>query len=274
MKSYKKIALLAIIFILSTVLNVYAADSTTTEGTTDASIPEVIVTPSTTTAKLGETVTITIVAKYGDIEGFDGILTWDATKLEFTNAAEVNESTGGLSDFFEGETGKYLLTKMAASSTKDELSVATLKFKVLDKATVGEKLTVVISDIEVGGYDGDVADKTVEITVVEGTVAGDEGTSGGENNGTENEGTGTEGENGGTEDSGTTGENNGTTEENTGTTGGNTGTTTDEEKKDTTTADKDFNKAGLVNFAPVAVAVIVVLAIAFYSKCKKYRDIK
>ena len=246
MKMCKKIALLAIIFIMSTVLNVYAADPETTSSA------EVIITPSATTAKKGETVTVTIVAKYTDgIEGFDGVLSWDATKLEFTNAPEINESTGGLSDFFEGETGKFLLTKMASSTTKDELKVATLKFEVLDSAEVDEKLTVSISDIEVGGYNGEIEDKTITLTVVEETKpeGGEQKPEGGEQ---KPEG-GEQKPEGGEQKP---------------------GDKNPEQPKDDTTAKKPINNAGLNTYVLIGIMAIVFISIALYAKCRKYRDVK
>lgn len=260
MKNCKRIAILAIILMLSTLLNVYAADYGT------PSIAEVIITQSATTAKIGETVTATIVAKYAEgIEGFEGVLSWDSTKLEFTNSAEITESTGGLSDFFNEETGKFLLTKMASSTTKDELKVATLKFKVLDSVEVDEKLTVLLSDIEAGGYNGKIEDKTIEVTVAKETTPDD----GEQKPGDEDPKPGDEDPKPGDEDP-----NPGDKDPNPGDGDPNPGDKNPEEPKDNTIADKPMNNAGLDTYVLMGIILITVMAIILNVKCKKYRNLK
>lgn len=266
MKNCKKIALLAILFILSMALNVYAADYT---GDVAAAVT---VTQSATTAKIGETVTVIIVARCEEgIEGFDGVLTWNATKLELTNAAEVIESTGGLSDFSGETTGEFLLTKMASSSTKDELNVATLNFKVLDEVEVNEKIEVVLSEIEVGDSNENyitLEDQTIEITVIDDETIEDDDTPGDEEQvpGDEEQEPDDEEQVPDDEEQTPNDEEQTPSDEE-------QKPSDNEEEKDPTIADKPINNAGLATFAPIAV-IGIVIAIVFYEKYRKYRDVK
>jgi len=163
MKKCIKIAILLIMFLLLNTFSVFAADGATVK-------PEVILTPSATTAKVGDTFTITVVAKSEKtIEGFDAILAYDKTKLEFTNQEEVITSTGEMSGI-DGETGEFVLTKLASSTTEGELKVATLSFKVLDNVEVGEELLIKLLNIQVpctdvNTEDANIGEKEVKLTV-------------------------------------------------------------------------------------------------------------
>ena len=140
--------------ILSTTFSVFAADESNIK-------PEVILTPSVTNTKVGDTFTITIEAKSDNtIESFDAILIYDKTKLEFINQEEVITSTGDMSGINEA-TGEFVLTKLASSTTKGELKVATLSFKVLDNVEVGEEILINLLNVQVPCTDIDSEDTNI-----------------------------------------------------------------------------------------------------------------
>lgn len=146
MKNYKKIVILAIILIMSTVLNVnnraYAAAS-------DKAV-EVILTPSTTTIKAGETVTLTLAVKCKTgIEGFDSTLEYDKTKLSKKSEEAVNEFQSFSGE--DGATGEYKLSLIfIGNSAPTEADIVKLTFEALDTVTIGEVLKIKVTDIEIG----------------------------------------------------------------------------------------------------------------------------
>jgi len=164
MKRCKKIILLALIFILSLSLNVYA----------DSPSAEITFTQSATSVKPGETITISLTAKCATgIEGIESILEWDKTKLEFTNAESL-AATGytSMSDF-DDATGKFSLSLFyTGAETPTNAKFAELKFKVLTGVNAEEELSVKLSNIELGDSNDDwitIEDKEI-ITKVAGNT--------------------------------------------------------------------------------------------------------
>lgn len=253
MKKIIKIASLVVIFVLSVTINVYAAEPNA----------EVTLTPSATTAKVGETVTITVSAKCATkIEGIDSTLSWDNTKLELTNqdslAANGFISMSGADD----STGKFKLSVLYGGSgeTPTEAAFATLTFKVLDGAVANEKLTVALSEVEVGDSNDDwfeVNVQNVEITIVT------------EDGGNEPVEKPDEPEEKPTEKPDEQPEEKPTETPN--------DSTKNEENKDTskdnTIADKTINHAGVANYA-IIIFALAIITIALYAKCRTYKDIK
>lgn len=139
MKVLKKIAIIAIMLLLFTALNVYA-------GTTEAKL-----TASSSEVKVGDTVTVTLSGYRGNgIEGFDGVLEYDKTKLKLTNesslAAEGFTSISGTDDL----TGEFRLSLMyvGTGTGPAEGNLAELKFEVLDGAKENETLNIKLTDIQ------------------------------------------------------------------------------------------------------------------------------
>lgn len=233
MKKYIKIELLLLIFVISITFNVYAVNTTA----------ELTLTPSATEVKIGDIVTIMVSAKCATkVEGFDSILTWDKTKLELTNLESLG--TNGFISVSENDesTGKFKLSVLYGGSgeTPTEANFATLSFKVLDSATVKEKLAVTLSEIEVGDANDSwiaVQDKTIELTVIADVPPLE-----GENNPSKEEQKLTE-------------------------------EIKSTQKNDTTIADKPINNAGLRNYVLV-ITLGIVVTIVLYMKCRKYQDIK
>lgn len=259
MKNYKRIALLVIIFILSTVLNVYAADYDTPDGTA-----QVTLTPSTTEVKAGDTVTVTLSAQCETgIEGIDSTLEYDKTKLELSSEIAASGFTSMSGE--DSVSGEYQLSVLYTDTTDapTQANFVTLTFKVLDGVTADETLSVKLTGIEVGDSDDEwltVENKEVTLTVVENApVEDDDKTAEDGDTPAEDDDTPTEGEDTPVED-----ENKSTEED----------TPKNEETKDNTTANKPINNAGLEGFASIAIVGIVILAIVFYAKCRKYRDVK
>lgn len=266
MKIYKKIALLVVIFLVSTTLGVFAEAS----GTAD-----VILAPSSTSLKVGETVTITVSAKCENgVEGVNTTLEYDKTKLEFTNVNEVIQETGNMSGFEgAGNNGKFKLSAVCSTTeTQKETKVATLKFKVLGTATVDETLSVKLSEIEV--YDSNLDTFTMEDKVVTLKVVESEE----ENNPGGGEQKPEEGENnpGDVEQKPEAGENNpGDVEQKP---GGNKPSggeqKPEEEAKDNTIADKPIGNAGVKTYGAISIVGTMIVTAVLYVKNKKYRDVK
>ncbi len=272
MKKLKKIALLVVILMLSTILNVYAA------GTA-----QITVTPSVTEVKAGDTFTITLAAKCETgIEGIEATLVYDKTKLKLTEkAAEGFTSMSGE----VLETGEYKVSILFTDTTDapTEANFATLTFEALDTVATDEVLTVKLTEIEVGDSDDEwikVEDKEVALTVVteENSGDGEQTPDGGEQTPDGGEQTPEGGEQ--TPDGGEQTPEGGeqTPEGGEQTPEGGEQTPDDGEQgeqiPDNTIADKPINNAGLANFASIAVVGIAVLAIALYAKCRTYRDVK
>ena len=281
MKSCKKILLLVIALVLAMNINVKAADFATEPS--DTVTDDVTLTASVTEAKVGDKVTITVRAKCSTgIGGVDATLDWDDAKLDFSN--EGNFQLSGLDE----TTGEFVFSVLYDGDELED-DVATLEFTVLETATVGEKLKVSLSDMNIINYDYEdiaVEDKEVIITVIgegetPGGDEGEEGTPGGNEGegekpgGNEGEGEkpgGNEGEGekpGGNEGEGEKpGGNQGESEK----PGEDQGEQKPSDDKDDTTADKEINNAGLQGNALILITTGIVV-IALYIKCKKYSDV-
>ena len=170
MKKCKKIALLVIVFLLSTTLNVFA----------DGASANITLTPSPATAKAGDTVTVTLSAECATkIEGIDSTLSWDNTKLQLTNQDAL--ATNGYISMsgVDESTGEFKLSVLynGSGDAPTQTDFATLNFKLLEAVTANEKLAITLSKIEVGDSDDAwiaVGDKTIELTV-EGDVPPSDG---------------------------------------------------------------------------------------------------
>ena len=177
MKIYRKILLLVIALIIAMNVNVIAADYATEPSD---SINDVTL-KGAAEAKIGDVVEITVSAKCTTgIGGLDSVLTWDSSKVEFTNEADFQLS--GL----DTSTNEFRFSVLCDEDA-NEADIATLKFKILDTATVGEKLSIKFSKIEIidNNYESvNVVDKEQAITVIDSN--GSE-TPGGEENPGENE---------------------------------------------------------------------------------------
>ncbi len=162
MKNCKKIALLAIVFVLSAVLNVNAADYA------EPSAVNVTLTPSATQIKSGETVTVSLSAKCATgIEGIDSTLEYDKTKLQLTEVA----AKGFTSMSGEDGDGNYKLSVLYtdAAAAPTEAKFVTLTFEALNTVVEDETLSIKLKGIELGDSDDEwfkVEDKEVIITVV------------------------------------------------------------------------------------------------------------
>ena len=139
MKVFKRIAIVSIILLLCTTLKVYA-------GTT-----EVKLTASSNEVKVGDTVTVTLSGVRGNgIEGFDGVLVYDKTKVKLTNesslAAEGFSSISGTDDL----TGEFRLSLMyiGTGTGPTEGNIAELKFEVLDAASENDTLNIKLTKIQ------------------------------------------------------------------------------------------------------------------------------
>ena len=135
-----------------------------------AAEPSLQLNADVTEAKIGDTISIDVTAKNDNgIEGLDSILEYDSTKLEFTNKTDVEDATMSQAD---GETGDYkLIILVNSASTVTEKKLVTLKFKVLDKATVGETLKVTVKNIKMADSNenqNEIANQEVSIKVTSG----------------------------------------------------------------------------------------------------------
>lgn len=161
MKVCKKIALIAIMLILLTTLNVYAG------------VVEVTSTVSSTEVKVGDTVTITLDAKFATgIEGIDATLEYDTTKLKLTNESALAASNFTSMSGTNDATGDFKLSVLYTGSgaAPTEATFATLTFEVLNTVTVNETLTIKLSELEIGDSEDnwvELDDIITTLTVVE-----------------------------------------------------------------------------------------------------------
>lgn len=256
MRKCKKIAILVIVFILSTVLNVYAEDNSTPEGETTGTA-EVSLATSSETVKKGDTVSITISAKCSTgVSEMDSVIEYDTTKLKLKKL-EYHEYYSSLSGKDE-ETQEQHITifygdefDTAPEEIPTEVSeLVKLNFEVLDTVTVNEILSIRLSKIELIDDTENimtVENPEIKLTVVEDKPTGDGNSDGGNPDGGNPDG--------GNPDGGNPNPDAG-------------------KPKDPTTAGKPMNNAGLVTIVPVAVAGILILAGVLYTKCRKYKDVK
>ena len=285
MKKCKKIVLLCIIFLLSVTLNVNAADyaNTPTGATT-----EIVLTPSATEVKVGDTIKITVLAKCEKgIEGVDATLEYDKTKLQFTNSENLATtgfiSMSGLDE--STDTFKVSVLYSGQGAAPKETDIAVLSFKVLESATVNEKLSVKLSEIEIGDSNDEwtnILDKEVVIAVTQEQKPdnGEEKPDGGEekpDGGEEKPEGGEEKPEGGEEkpDGGEEKPEDGEEKPDGGEEKpeGGEENSEKEETKEPTIADKPIDYAGSNTYSILGIVAIAIIAIVLYIKSKKYNDI-
>ena len=290
MKILKKIVLITMVLLMLSTLKVYAVDYPDTPILVDA---EVTMTPSSTTVKAGDTVTITISAKYEKgVEGVDATLEYDKTKLEMTGLEPLNYYLSFSDTNGNDAAGGFQFSVMygdfgAPVETPKEAEIAIISFKVLDTVVDKEEIMVKLSGIEI--IDPDVNDITAEDEQTILTVIGEQkpegdNPEGGNPEGDNPEGVNPEGGNpeGGNPESGKPeGENpeggnpeGGNPEEGNPEEGKPEGETPKgEEPKDPTIADKPMYDAGVKTFGLIAI-LMVILVFVLYRKCQKYKGVK
>lgn len=253
MKKIKSVLVLALILALVSTLKVHAADYATDEQAK----AEVTLTASSETAKIGDTVTLTLAVKCPTgVEAIHAILEYDETKLELINETAIaNKGYNSLSGI-DGLTGKFDLFLMCVTSadegTPKEATVGSLQFKVLEAAEVNEELPISLLEVKVGDSEDawfEIADKSATIEVIESKPTEPEPT---EPEPTEPEPT---------EPKPTEPEPEKPTQP-------------EKPKEDGTIADKDFNKAGIKAYGIISIIAIALIATVFYKKSKKYNGIK
>lgn len=230
MKVLKRIAIMSIIFLLFTALNVYA-------GATEAKL-----TASSTEVKVGDTVTVTLSGYRGNgIEGFDGVLVYDKTKLKLTNesslASEGFTSISGTDDL----TGEFRLSLMyiGTGTGPAEGNLAELKFEILDGAKENDTLNIKLTKVQLVDSNNtgtELEDVETNLKVIK--------------NGSNPGG-------------------------NTNTPGGNTpGGNTNTPGGNNNNNPGDYPYAGIENYIFIIIFAVGIISIAVYIKVNKYRDIK
>ena len=151
MKKCKKIILLVIVFLLSTISNVYANES--------SKKAEVTLTADKTSVKIGDNITIVVSASHENgIEGVDSVLNNDKTKLKLEKVEMKNDFSDQSGT--DGVTGEYIFTVLfSGNENLTEAECAELTFKVLEEAIVGEELSIKLSNIYV--IDTDIEKESV-----------------------------------------------------------------------------------------------------------------
>ena len=281
MRIYKRIAIVATIFLLIATLNVYAA----TTG--------IILKPSVEKVKIGDTITITIAAKCNrGIEGLESTLEYDKTKLELITEAG-NTALNGYMDIsgIDEVTKKYRPSALYSGSgnAPTEVELITLGFKVLNTATVGETLAIGLTDIEIGDSDNKW-EKMEELEVILNVVAennnNNENDSSTDDNNNNNEDDSSTDDNNNNEDNSNTDDNNNNNEDESNTDKNNNSNednnsnkennqyehSSSNAEKDDTTSKIEIPKAGKKGIIIIAVALGIILAITI-QKTKKYKDI-
>lgn len=160
MKKINKITIIGIIYILISIIHVYA--STT----------EIITKASSTDLKIGDIVTITVSVKSEvGIEAIDSILQYDKSRLKLINSGEnITDKLIDLSGE-EEETGNYRMTFLNNTTQEvlTELDVAVLKFEVLNGSSRIE--TINLSKIAlVDSNDNliNIEDKEIKLNIIDG----------------------------------------------------------------------------------------------------------
>ena len=278
MKRIKKIALLLIVVILSTTFNVHATNQTNAISLSTSAIE----------IKAGDTVTITISAQCETgVSDFNAALYWDATKLQLDGIQQHEYYTNLSGKEGEKQYVSILYGDMLGNAPEQNPTEVNdfvkLQFKVSDTVVAAESLSIKLAEIEFYDANSDevtVEDKEITLTVAGNEGAGNEGAGneGAGNEGAGNEGAGNEGagnEGAGNEGAGNEGAGNeGAGNEGAGNEGAGNEGAGDEGEKDNTTADKEFNKAGLETYTLMAIVAVVSVAIVLNTKCKKYKDVK
>ena len=159
MKKINKIAIIGIIYILISILHVYA--STT----------EIITKASSTDLKIGDIVTITVSVKSeAGIEAIDSILQYDKSSLKLINSGEnITDKLINLSS--EEENGNYRMTFLNNTTQEvlTELDVVELKFEVLKGSSKIETIKL----FEIGVVDLNenlikIEDEEIKLNVIDG----------------------------------------------------------------------------------------------------------
>lgn len=236
MKKYLKITILAIMVILMSFVNVYAADEPTAATVT--------LNPSKTEVNKGETFTVTMLVKCETgICDFDGVLKYDKAQIELDKYnVTVDKNFSDMSK--ENEQNDYQLTFMQKGKEEPkEVNIVTLKFKVLDNVKVDDKINISVSNIQFKDSNYNWIEVEAKSTTV--TVANNQGT--------------TKPGDGNTTDPGNT------------TNPGNT--TKPGNNADNTQANKVINYAGLENYAFAIIAGVILVACVAYAKYKQYKNI-
>lgn len=128
---------------------------------------EVTLTSDKTSAKIGENVTILVSASHENgIECIDSVLKYDETKIKLEKVEMKNDFSDQSGT--DGVTGEYIFTALfSGNENPTEVECAELTFKVLEEATVGEELKIELLNVYV--IDTDIEKESVgnkEITLV------------------------------------------------------------------------------------------------------------
>lgn len=131
MKKYKKILLLLIIFLISTISNVYANEKA-----------EVTLVSDKKSVEKGERIIVSVAANNENgIEGIEAVLNYDKTKLELEKLEMKNDflDQSGI----DSVSGEYIFTALfGGNEAPTEVEVSELTFKVLEGVTDGEELKI------------------------------------------------------------------------------------------------------------------------------------
>lgn len=241
MKKCSRIIFSVLIFVLSITINVYATEGEKSETFSEAG--KITIKASNNSIKVGGTVTVSLSASYDNgIECVNSILDYDKTKLELTNIEMKNYFSNQSGE--DGKTGKFVLTSLYGDIGSPEIApteseYAVLTFKVLDKATVGELISIKFLENEIIAPNLDsteIEDKELTFTVMGETKPVEEQKK------PEKEKEPIEQKK-------------------------------EESKKDDTVANKVINKAGISKNIVTVIIAIIVISIVLYIKNKKNIDI-
>lgn len=181
MKMIKKIITLAIILMLCMTINAYA-------GTT-----EIKLTPSTTEVKVGDKITVVLSGKRGNgIEGIDGTLQYDTTKLKLVSTTILAKEEGGEDDKYSNlsgkneATGEYQLSMILKSNpAPTEGDLIQIKFEVLEGAKENDTLSIKLVNTKLADGEGnteDIGEVTAADIKVKSSTTGNNNQTGGNNN--------------------------------------------------------------------------------------------
>ena len=225
MKKSIKIVLLIVLLIIVATLKVYAADNSVT------------LTSSATNVKVGDTIIVTVTAKSDKgIEGLDGTLKFNSSKLQFVNEEEISED--GLSQRLnDNDAGKFQLSVLSNGKTS---ITKELKFKVLNTAQKNEKLVIEFVNIDL--EDSEESDQPIANQVITLTVVSEGQNKPGDNPAEDPTEDPAEDP---TEDPAED-------------------PTEDNKKEDNTTADKNINYAGLSNSVSIITIVLAIISLISY----------
>lgn len=251
MRVCKKIALMVMVFIMLSTLNVFAETG------------DILLDVSSKEIKTGDKVKVTLSAKLATgIEGIDATLQFDKTKLKLTNESSLATddflSMSGTNDL----TGDFKLSILytGTSVAPTESNFAILEFEVLDTVTDKETLDIKLYEIEIGDSEDnwiEIEDKIITLIVTE-----EQDT----DNGIEDENQDAIDDEQNKDD-----ENQELTDNEQNQDNENQEVNNSEENKDDTIADKIFNKAGLKHYSLIFGLIVAVIIIS--KKVNEYKDI-